>query len=145
MITPSKSFFVNWVLGAANLKVFSYDRATKAFGATSHAAGRASVVVNPSDIRFSVSGTEAMIVDDAGLVTVSKLTERIDPAVPRLDFLVKLDSVPKRMASIDQNGALWAPRFDEEPVLNSDEQIRFFNLASIMYPKGFIADSFQEV
>jgi hypothetical protein len=144
-ITPDLTFFVNWVLGAANLTVFTYNRTTNAFTATANAAGRASLVVNPTDMRFSVSGTEAIIIDDAGLVTVTKLTEFVDPTVPRLDFLIKLDSVPKRMTSIDENGSLWSPKFDEEPVVNSDEQIRFFTLAAILWPKGFIANSFKEL
>jgi len=137
-------FYVQFVRGKESLKVFDYNPLTRAFTATSFAAGRASITQGVSLTTVFIGSDLAMAVDSAGLVNVEKLSEKTKVESPRVEFYRRVGGISKLLAMLSANW-LVVKRLIELPTIPvTTDQFQFYSKACIGL-QGLICDGVSEV
>lgn len=135
-IKPSARYSVDLVSRATGqlrdsvLRVFDYNRDSRAFDATSHAAGRCEIrtdVIGEESFRvFAIDGVDAMTVDDTGVVRAGDFTYKFSPRdYPRLEFIRRISQAREIVGSVTKLGKVSAFRFSEEPLAKTTDRFIF--------------------
>lgn len=100
-------YFVNYVNGRENFIAITYNIATMVWTITANGSQRVSIAYGGTST-LSINGNAAMFVLTDGEVYVNSITKfaNANNSVPRLDFMRQAGALPRKFASLDQNGNL---------------------------------------
>ena len=103
------SYIGQYVHGRENFTAITYNPETMVWTLTANGAMRVGFVQSdPDEQALTMNGLFVMFVLNDGEVQVGDITKNATNSrtVPRLDFMRQTDSIPRKFASLDQNGIL---------------------------------------
>ena len=138
------TYFANLALsGVSSVPAVMYNTTTHAWAITPAAAHVVSIVSDADETGLLINGRYCLFVRSNGAVRVGGLTTKVTPAqYPRLDFFRQTDSVPRRFASISQDGTLSVMQASEKaaiPMTSVDRMYLLGNANASIGLDGLIA------
>jgi hypothetical protein len=109
MPTLPPTYFARYVNGAESFTAVSYNLQTMAWTITANGAQRVAIdSSDPDEQALLINDSYVMFVLTDGEVQCGDITKFATASIgtPRLDFMRQTDSVPRKFASLDQNGTL---------------------------------------
>lgn len=142
-------YYANFVYGRENFTAISYNASTGAWTVTPNGSTRVQVITSdPDQTAIVINGRYSMFVFNDGTVHVGDLTKHAisDSTVPRLDFMRQAGPVPRKFASLNQDGLFWVYDIDEKtPPTGVDRMYLMGNQNSSVGLDGLLAPSVAEI
>lgn len=138
-------YFANLAFsGVSSVPAIAYDTSTHAWTITPTAANVLSIVSDADETGLLLNGRYCLFVRANGAVRVGGITTRVTRAeYPRLDFFRQADSVPRRFASLSQDGTLSVMQASEKASIpgGSIDRMYLLNANASIGLDGLLAPS----